>query len=122
MHTIRDCVASREVWEIVLLRYPQSHFFSQAFAREWIHEGLRMGETRKGCIGWKEIMAIVSWRLWRWRNEKVFDKGVQPLHERLEFIHKSAEETGLIWGREENNSNNRVLSFVSAQPTEEGLA
>lgn len=80
VHMVRDCVASKVVWEAVLPRYPQPNFFSQTSVRDWIHEGLRSDAARRASFGWKEVMAIVAWCLWRWRNEEVFDKEIRLLH------------------------------------------
>lgn len=99
LHMVRDCVASREVWEVMLLRYPQSRFFTHTSVQQWLYEGLRGHKAEKGKFGWKEIMATVMWWLWKCRNDEVFDKVTRTLNERICFIQMRIEESAAIWGR-----------------------
>lgn len=95
---IRDCVASREVWEVMLLKYPQSNFFTHSSTQLWLYAGMREYRVEKGGFGWKEIMAIVIWCLSKW-NDEIFEKGTRTLNERIQFIQRRVEESTTIWGR-----------------------
>lgn len=119
LHMIRDCMVTREIWEIALLTSPQSDFFSPTSIQDWILKCMFTGPSRRGELGWQEKMAIIIWCLWRWRNVEVFEKERLSLHTRWELISRCVEETRLAWGVDHVASNSSVpLEFLGQSNAE----
>lgn len=97
---IRDCEASREIWE----HFSPPHlingfFFSEMDLQAWLAAKLKWRKTDPVGNSWPETMGIICWNLWKWRNSELFNNDMYPLTKRLEIIRESMEETTQAWKR-----------------------
>lgn len=73
LHAIRGCAKLKEVWVYFVPPTLRRDFFSSQNLKEWLLQNLKRNERDAHGDGWLEVMALICWRLWKWRHSRLFD-------------------------------------------------
>lgn len=92
LHMIRDYVASKELWILIVPDKVRPNFFFSSL-RDSMCASLSIRRRGPEVCGLPEKFVVACWYLWRWRNAETFKEEVLPLHQRLEMINTTVEET-----------------------------
>ncbi|KAH1107996.1 hypothetical protein J1N35_011764 [Gossypium stocksii] len=72
LHVLRDCLAAKEVWMLMVPDQLKQRFFSVSF-QDWLflnlffHERVQDRETT-----WSSLFGLIAWRIWKNRNLFIF--------------------------------------------------
>ncbi|MBA0780342.1 hypothetical protein Gotri_004454 [Gossypium trilobum] len=72
MHTLKDCLAAKGVWDKIIPKQTLSSFYSGSLL-DWMATNLQNQMTSStGGIDWSCLFGIIAWRIWKNRNMFVF--------------------------------------------------
>ena len=81
-HIIRDCPAARVVWSKIT---SNDQGGSRVSFRDWIIDNIGKQAAVKGDE-WPTVFAMTCWWLWRWRNERSFERTPSIPVDQVSFI------------------------------------
>lgn len=113
LHVIRDCPQSRRVWDCFQQSYRLNGFFTLDL-REWILNNLQAHRWSQWGAPWPEVMAMVCWSLWKWRNHSIFQREEIPLQCKIYSLRQQVQESVLAWRSSVSTTSNLFGSRVVA--------
>ncbi|KAK9042587.1 hypothetical protein V6N11_017654 [Hibiscus sabdariffa] len=79
LHTLRDCVESKEAW-LQLFAPDMRRFFFQQDLHSWLRCNLCSHIALSGSdIPWRILFASLLWQLWKNQNDLVFNNSTSPV-------------------------------------------
>ncbi|CAA0815450.1 Polynucleotidyl transferase- ribonuclease H-like superfamily protein [Striga hermonthica] len=88
LHALRDCSLAAEAWRDLLPRPAISDFFCTDLV-QWISSNL-LNSLSVGGANWACIFGVAAWKIWKWRNEFIFQgkrrTGIGGVHEILTYV------------------------------------
>lgn len=104
LHAIRDCIQARAIWVRFIPLHLVGSFFSTEL-REWLDNNLSFRQSSGRGAAWPEVMAMICWSIWKWRNREVFSHETLPLEMKICQIVSNVRELELVWGLDEYQYN-----------------
>lgn len=100
MHAVRDCRVARTVWERVVPKMLMPEFYSLGMKDwlMWVLNGSHSGGESARCA---EVIAIICWLQWRWRNGEIFRDENLSTQEKFRQMLGYVEEGQRAFSREE---------------------
>ncbi|KAK8589616.1 hypothetical protein V6N12_024010 [Hibiscus sabdariffa] len=71
LHTLRDCVNLRQIWQKIVPQTLSNTFFSMSI-KDWLRQNLCSNILFQNNISWKLVFASILWQFWKNRNDAVF--------------------------------------------------
>lgn len=65
LHVLRDCMATKRFWNVVIPAHSRQVFYSLNL-RHWISTDLKNNWIFKKDVSWRCFFDIATWRLWHW--------------------------------------------------------
>lgn len=97
LHVIHDCQSSKEVWECFQPPELKDGVLNSDM-KTWILQNFLVKDRPSWGGEWPEVMAIICWNVWKWRNGEVFRMEKLPIVVRMAHLKHSVEETAAAWG------------------------
>jgi len=72
LHVLRDCSAAASLWNKFLHPRHFNVFYNQDFS-SWLSDNLSNNYSPVLNFNWNQIWATITWSLWRWRNDSLFN-------------------------------------------------
>lgn len=76
-HVFQNCQSARKVWHHLLGR-ENWHAFRIGRVKDWLFSNLEENKNKDGYEDWDIVFGVTLWLLWKWRNERVFNKKEFP--------------------------------------------
>lgn len=72
LHVLRDCSAAASLWNKFLHPRHFNVFYNHDFS-SWLSDNLSNKFSPVLNFNWNQIWATITWSLWRWRNDSLFN-------------------------------------------------
>lgn len=91
LHAIRDCPKARKV----CVCFIPPEFLNECFLlplQQWMWWNLSNGRMNDMSQWWGTCFAVISWWIWKWRNNEVFNGIVLDELTKIEYLNKRVSE------------------------------
>lgn len=88
IHALRDCLDSKEVW-LKFIPPGLHHSFFSLGLQEWLLTNLTLKEGSSLEMTWTTSMALLCWKLWKWRCQDLFEQWRFGIDQKVEDVQMS---------------------------------
>ena len=91
LHVLRDCMATKGFWNLVLPMAHQQEFYNLSL-RDWICRNLESQWALQNGLKWSCFFGVAIWGLWFWRNQFIIKHFTLGRTDLLNDVMDRAEE------------------------------
>lgn len=97
-HALRNCVATKEMWKLIVPREQQTRFFFEPFQNWLITNLYGLVRLQEHGVMWVSLFGLIAWRIWKSRYLFIFQN--------ISWSPMEIIKASLSWARQVEASHN----------------